>query len=215
MSSARKKILALQLWLALLLTAALTCMAQAASVSIAWDPPIPSNNVAGYKIYYGLESRTYSGAVDAGSATQGAVPSLDPAKTYYFAITAYNASTNESDYSAELVWDNTAPTVTGPAKVTLEIDEGREAALPDLTTQVTVTDNFSTAADIRLVQVPATGTLISAALPVTITAIDEAGNTNFFVCAVELDVVPKPGSPVGVSGGGSDGSKLLINKEAK
>lgn len=86
------------------------CAARAASVSLAWDPPVPDDVVAGYKVYYGETSRNYSSSIDAFTATNASVPGLDATKTYFFAVTAYNSTNEESEYSAELVWDNVSPT---------------------------------------------------------------------------------------------------------
>ena len=197
--------------LSLIAAIAITALcARAASVSISWDPPVPSNSVSGYQVYYGTASRDYPDRFDAGGATTFVVPDLDTTKTYYFALTAYSSSGNESDFSAELVWDNSKPTITGPKNVTLKIDEGLQVALPDYRDQFVTADNFSLEEDIILTQTPVPGTMVDKSLTVMITAADEAGNTNFFVCAVGLDVVPKPGLPVGVTGS-SDGKQLLIN----
>ena len=205
----------LYLLMAVILLAAFN-VCEAASVSIAWDPPIASNGVTGYKIYHGPMSRGYTASGDAGNVCSGRVSDLDPAKTYYFAITAYNSSSNESEYSAELVWDNTLPTITGPSSRLLKINEGRKVALPDYRNLFTASDNFSGSTDIKLTQVPEQGTMIDKSLTVKIRATDEAGNTSdFFACVVELDVVLKPGSPGGVRGIAEDGSELQMNEGAE
>jgi len=163
--------------------------ATAASVSIEWDPPNPSNGVVGYKLYYGLGSRDYSyyTPVDVGNLTAGVISNLDPSKTYYFAITAYNSSTNESDFSAELVWDNTAPSISGPSTLSVTADQSGYALIPDLTGQVQVSDNFSTAASITIAQSPAANTQVGVGTTVvSLTATDEAGNSSD--CAVNLTV---------------------------
>ena len=82
----------------------LAMQAQAASVSIEWDPS-PSSNVAGYTIYYGPASRGYTGTVDVGLALRGEVQGIGTNGNAYFAITAYNEYGNESEYSEEAVWD--------------------------------------------------------------------------------------------------------------
>jgi hypothetical protein len=57
-------------------------------------------NLAGFKIYYGVSSGTYSDVVDAGMTTSYTISGLAPG-TYYFAVRAYDASGNESGYSNE------------------------------------------------------------------------------------------------------------------
>jgi hypothetical protein len=162
-------------------------------VSISWDPPIPSTNVAGYKIYWGLESRKYADSVDVGDKVTGSVSDLDPAKTYYFAITAYNASTNESDYSAELVWDNNPPTLCGVPSAVYVAGLPGKARMPDILDGVTATDNFSVAGDITITQFPVVGTILAEAVTVAqVTATDEAGNQT----VQEVAVITTPYPPL-------------------
>lgn len=63
------------------------------------------SRVTGYRVYYGTSSRSYqpkgSGA-NAASSTSYVVGNLTVGATYYFAVTAYDASGNESDFSAEV-----------------------------------------------------------------------------------------------------------------
>lgn len=161
--------------------------ALAATVSIAWDPPIPSNNVIGYKIYTGTASRDYSSFVDVGNSTEGTVPGLDENLTHFFAITAYDDSLNESDYSTELVWDNIPPSISGPDDFTLTADAGGEAQIPDLTGQVEVSDDITSPESIVVSQNPSAGTMVGVGITiVTLTATDEAGNSGN--CTVNVTV---------------------------
>ncbi len=75
--------------------------AMAADVSLAWDPSI-SPNIAGYKVYVGTSSRIYNAPITIGNQTAYTVTGLSNG-TYYFAVTAFDSSGNESDYSNE-VW---------------------------------------------------------------------------------------------------------------
>lgn len=72
----------------------------ASSVTLAWDPSV-SPGVAGYNVYYGVGSHTYTNAVSAGAATSLTISGLADNTTYYFAATAYDTNNIESDYSAE------------------------------------------------------------------------------------------------------------------
>jgi len=81
-------------------------LARADGVTLAWDPN-PEPQVAGYKVYSGTASRTYSGGADVGNWTNCFMSGLEAGKTYYFAATAYSSTGEESDYSAEVVY--TAP----------------------------------------------------------------------------------------------------------
>jgi hypothetical protein len=75
----------------------------ACSVALAWDPD-SGDNIAGYNLYYGPGSLTYTNMVQVGDVTQATVTNLCPGATYYFAITSVDASGAESDYSAELIY---------------------------------------------------------------------------------------------------------------
>lgn len=74
-----------------------------ASVKLEWTPT-PDASVAGYNIYYGGASRAYTNQINAANNTNGSVYGLVCGETYYFAVTAYDASGVESDYSGEAVY---------------------------------------------------------------------------------------------------------------
>ena len=88
--------------------------AQANEARFGWSPNAETN-LAGYKIYYGTASRSYTNSVDVGNppAVNGQVNAslsgFTGGATYYFAATAYDTDGFESDYSTEVVW--TAPVV--------------------------------------------------------------------------------------------------------
>jgi len=71
------------------------------SVAFAWDSS-PSSEVTGYRVYYGAASGNYSNSVVVGNVTTNTVPGLASGVTYFFAVTAYNASGLESDFSNEI-----------------------------------------------------------------------------------------------------------------
>ena len=73
----------------------------AAQVTLAWDANTDPS-VAGYKLYYGYASRTYSTPVNVGKVTQYTLTGIQEGKNCYFAVTAYDASGNESAFSTEL-----------------------------------------------------------------------------------------------------------------
>jgi len=75
-------------------------------VVLAWDPSVSSTSVAGYYIYYGAATQSYTNRVDVGLQTSGAVSNLVIGTTYYFATTAYGSSGLESDYSSEVTWQS-------------------------------------------------------------------------------------------------------------
>lgn len=72
----------------------------AASVQLRWNAPtIP---VDGYKVYYGLSSGDYDVTLDVGHALSVAISGLFDGLTYYFAVTAYDTSGQESAFSNEV-----------------------------------------------------------------------------------------------------------------
>ena len=73
------------------------------SADLAWNPN-PDPSVAGYNVYYGGASRSYTNVLSVGNTTNATVTGLLEGKNYYFAVTAYDASGNESDYSAETTY---------------------------------------------------------------------------------------------------------------
>lgn len=91
---------------------AIAGIAQAATVQVTWNPNTEPD-LAGYKLYHGTASGQYGEPVDVGNVT-GHVMEITPeyGATYYFALTAYDTSGNESGYSDEascFVPDGRAP----------------------------------------------------------------------------------------------------------
>jgi len=90
----------------------------AATVSLSWDANTESN-LAGYKVYYQADSAVLpfqgSGAAEGASPVQvynkttATISGLDPGRTYYFAITAYDAAGMESSYSNIVTVPESAP----------------------------------------------------------------------------------------------------------
>jgi PKD repeat protein len=81
----------------------------AGQVSLAWDPS-SSSNLAGYRLYYGQASQTYTSHIDVGLQTSYTITGLTDGQTYYFAATAYDLAGIESTFSNEV--STTLPTST-------------------------------------------------------------------------------------------------------
>ncbi|UCF92356.1 MAG: DUF4214 domain-containing protein [Desulfobacterales bacterium] len=77
-------------------------LAHSAEVTIGWDSN-PEDDITGYRLYYGTQSRQYVTVVHDGLETLCNVKDLQPGQVYYFAATAYN-SYGESEYSDELIY---------------------------------------------------------------------------------------------------------------
>jgi hypothetical protein len=73
------------------------------STSLEWNPNADPS-VAGYNVYYGGASRTYTNVINAGNSTNAVIDGLVEGKTYYFAVTAYTDDGAESDYSDEYIY---------------------------------------------------------------------------------------------------------------
>jgi len=99
----------------LLLTALITSVQATGSVTLAWNRS-SNTNVAGYNIYYGGASGTYTNEISAGNATNATVSGLVQGTTYYFAVTTCAASGMESPFSSEISYtvpsSNNLPTIT-------------------------------------------------------------------------------------------------------
>ncbi len=78
------------------------------TVRIAWDPN-PENNIAGYRIYFGLTSGGQTNIVDVGDNTVGSIANLAVATSYFFYVTAYNVFGLESDPSEILTYETPGP----------------------------------------------------------------------------------------------------------
>jgi len=76
------------------------CSNLTASATLAWQPSTDPT-VAGYKVYYGVASRTYTNTVDVGPANTATISNLVNGTTYYFAVTAYDSSRMQSLFSNE------------------------------------------------------------------------------------------------------------------
>ncbi|MDY6837608.1 MAG: hypothetical protein SWH78_06515 [Thermodesulfobacteriota bacterium] len=74
-----------------------------AVITLEWCPN-SEPDLAGYVVYYGASSRDYSSTVDVGNYASCAVSDsgFQEGQTYYFAVTAYDESGNESSFSEEV-----------------------------------------------------------------------------------------------------------------
>ena len=86
----------------LFLMIAIPPLAYGAIVRISWEGSTEPG-VAGYSVYYGTSSMTYTQSLDVGSCINSIeIGDLDEGYTYYFSVTAYDSGGNESTYSEEV-----------------------------------------------------------------------------------------------------------------
>ena len=72
---------------------------------LSWAAPTnsdgtPFTGFAGFKVYYGMSPGTYSNSINVGMTTSYSVNGLAPG-TYYFTVTIFDSSGNESSFSNE------------------------------------------------------------------------------------------------------------------
>ena len=60
------------------------------------------SDLSGYRIYYGKSSGSYNDMIDVGDTTNFLINNLEDNTRYYFAVTAYDFSGNESGFSEEV-----------------------------------------------------------------------------------------------------------------
>ena len=72
-----------------------------ASLTASWNPN-PEPDIAGYRLFYGLQSHQYSTQINVGNTTTYTLTNLMEGETYFFAVTAYNTQQMESPLSNEV-----------------------------------------------------------------------------------------------------------------
>jgi hypothetical protein len=81
----------------------------ATAATLAWDAVIAAN-LSGYRVYYGTAPGTYlqlpGQGLSVGNVTTHTVTGLSSGTRYYFAVSAFDSSGNESPYSNEVFKDN-------------------------------------------------------------------------------------------------------------
>jgi hypothetical protein len=73
----------------------------AAEVTLSWDKNAEAD-VAGYKVFSGTSSGSYTNYIDVGNWTTCTISGLQEGKTYYYAAKAYNTAGQESGFSNEV-----------------------------------------------------------------------------------------------------------------
>jgi chitodextrinase len=88
--------------------ASATTLVPGTTAILAWDA-VTATNLSGYRIYYGTAPGTYlqslGQGLNVGNVTTYTVTGLSSGTRYYFAVTAFDTSSNESIYSNEVFKD--------------------------------------------------------------------------------------------------------------
>ncbi len=146
------------------------------SVMLAWNP-VSSPLIAGYSVYYGGASGSYTNKISAGTSTNVLISGLIPGAMYYFAATTYNTNGMESPFSAEISYLLTTNSV--PVKTTIVM-----SPIVPAVTVLSATNVVSTNATVRG-QVVSTG----GGLPVTMFfygVVDAVANTNGYWTSIAV-----------------------------
>lgn len=83
----------------------------ATSVTLDWDAPTTRADgsaladLAGYRVSYGTAPGSYGTTVDIGNSTTCVIEGLTTGNTYFFVVTSYDSSGNESEPSNEISKD--------------------------------------------------------------------------------------------------------------
>lgn len=100
---------------------------QGQAVILSWDTSTDPT-VAGYTVYYGNSSRTYTTILPTGALTTAIVSNLASGATYYFAATTHNAAGLESAFSAEVSYavpsTNQPPTLDPLSNLSINRNSG-------------------------------------------------------------------------------------------
>lgn len=91
----------------------------AQSILLTWNPS-QATNVAGYKVYSGTNSGSYSTVTTVGNTTSAVISGLITGQTNYFAASSYDSAGNESALSEEVVY--VAPVVPATLEQAAQAD---------------------------------------------------------------------------------------------
>jgi hypothetical protein len=83
------------------------------NVLLSWDTNTDST-IAGYNVYYGTASRSYTQKINAGNTSASVISNLTSGVTFYFAVTAYDIFGIESLPSNEVSYTVPVVTATNP-----------------------------------------------------------------------------------------------------
>jgi PKD repeat protein len=126
----------------LIAIAMMTSPVGAGQVRLSWDAPAtnedgtPLTDLAGYMLYYGRTSGqqggSYEFSVDVGHQTTYTLSGLEDGQVYYFSVTAYDISDNESDYSNEMsAVPSPDPPMPSGLTAAYSFDEGNGTVVAD------------------------------------------------------------------------------------
>jgi hypothetical protein len=207
----------------LLIAAAFSAdIAYAGTATVSWNANTEPD-LAGYKIYYGTSPRSgvcppggYSSVINVGNVRTYTFNNLVQGVTYYFSVTAYDTSNNESSCSAEVskfIADTSAPTTPNNLSSTAVSSSQINLSWTASTDNVKVTgyriercqgsgcSDFSQIATTSLTSYSDTGLSASTLYRYRVRANDTAGNLSvpssmFEASTLQSTAAPAPTTPV-------------------
>ncbi|MCB0762121.1 MAG: HYR domain-containing protein, partial [Flavobacteriales bacterium] len=105
--------------------------------------------------------------------------------TVTITVTDVNGNSTDQDVTV-VVADTTAPIVDAPAELVINQNENCEFSMPDLSGEISASDNCTLPADLQIDQFPAASTLLTEGTTATLIVTDESGN------ATELEIIITP-----------------------
>ncbi len=108
----------------------------AGEAQLSWTAPTKNadnttlTDLSGYTVYYGTSSGNYSNNIDIGNVTSYQLTGLTDGLTYYFSVTAYDTSGNESAFADEVskvmpLPDTTPPVISAIQSISITSVSGR------------------------------------------------------------------------------------------
>jgi hypothetical protein len=161
------------------------CSSFAQNVTLVWQAS-PSPNIAGYVVFYGTMSGTYTYSNSVGLAANETFTNLQPGTTYYFAVSDFNTSGMQSALSSEVSY-----TVSDNAVITWSTPSNIVYGTPLNANQLNATANVPGSFAYN----PPLGTVLPAGSAQTIMAIFTPQNTtnyNSVTNSVVINILPTP-----------------------
>jgi hypothetical protein len=93
--------------------------ASAANVNLAWDASV-STGVTGYRFYIGTAPGVYTTNINVGNVLLYTALNLTPGQRYYFSVTAYDVSNQQSAYATELAYTVPLPIPSAPTNLRVQ-----------------------------------------------------------------------------------------------
>ncbi len=119
--------------------------------------------------------------------TQNPLPGTLIYESTIITLTVTDIAGNQENCSFELSFvDGINPTIQCPSDLTVVADENCEIVIPDLSSQVSSTDNCTNPINIDITQSPLAGTIVTENTTIILSAEDEGGNIS--TCSTELIV---------------------------